>query len=54
MNEQEEERSKIDISQLLEIDHGKFGRRFLGSKARKCLIYPDDNFRLFWDLIISM
>lgn len=51
--DQDRPETVLDIETLLVISSRRHAKKEQNGKSRKCLIYPDDNFRLVWDLVIS-
>lgn len=47
-----EDNKPADIMNLIEINLAKIVTR--KRKHKKCYLYPDDNFRVFWDLITTL
>lgn len=50
----EDEENHDEIIELIEIDTETFGRQNLGKKARWYILYPDDNIKLWWDLLNAL
>lgn len=43
-----------DFMEMTEVNGRVLGRVYMGEKAKRFILYPDDQFRKFWDMLSTL